>query len=321
MNLPSIKTRFKFYLRSELAHHKFANVQSRLMNKSKPNASKVHMIYRESRTAGLFSFLYTFLPEFEWAEINGLSPVVDLCNYSSIFRDIHIATGLDPWTIFFDPTNSISLEEAYSSSNLSNSNCCLNSAKHSVPFLTEWTSKFEYINLKRTIYQTYMKPSNYILDSLNKAYTQYFDPSYRTLGVNLRGLCYNLPSRNSCHPIQPTLEQAITQTDYLIDLHSISKVYLVCPDIEIINAYKIRYGKNLDIYNRPAYSLSSASKNYFEEISSNEAWVDNLSSYLVSVLLLKNCDVVCASLTSSSILLPLILNTGTPLIYFNYGIN
>ena len=102
-----------------------------------------------------------------------------------------------------------------------------------------------------------------------------------------------------------------------MDQYSISKVYLVCPDTDIIKAFKVRYGNKCFMYNRPVYSLSSAGKDFFNAISSNEAWLDHLSSYLVSVLLLKNCSVVTASYTSSSIFFPLILKDQTPLTYFN----
>lgn len=317
----SAKKRFKYYFLSERSQHKFKNIRYKMSKGLKSNYSKVHLIYRESKTAGLFSFLYTFLPEFEWAQVNNYTPVVDLCNYPSIFKDVYSSTGLDPWTYLFKPTNSISLREAYSSLNLSNSNSCLQSAKYSLPFSSEWILNSEYIEVKRKIFSTFMQPSEFIQTILDKSYLQYFAPNCRTLGISLRGLCYQNPSVNSTHPIQPTIEQAINQTDALIDEYSISKLYLVCPDVDIINAFKARYGNTLFSYKRPSYSSSSVAKDYFGVISSNESWLDHLSSYLVSVLLLKNCDIVLASLTSSSIFLPLILRNETHLKYFNYGFN
>ena len=113
------------------------------------------------------------------------------------------------------------------------------------------------------------------------------------MGILARGTDY-ITSRPKGHPIQPTVEQIIKKAKEVAKIKSCKKIYLATEDATIFQKLKETFGDRLVAPEVERYE-TKGSENINDLVSKNEKdKVQKGKEYLLSILMLANCDCIVA---------------------------
>jgi hypothetical protein len=263
---------------------------------------RLYLIYRDSETAGFFSFLYTFFSEIEFAVSRGLIPVIDMQSYRSQFG---VGNG-NVWEFLFEQPARVSPAELYAYGDFMHCSGCTRDNGLRLSWDMKWALDADLLKKKKYLFSNYIRPTKALEDSIN-SHSSIFDGWTSTVGVSLRGTCY-VSNKPYGHPVQPSTDSILSKCEHLIESGECDSVYLATIDSAIQTLFVNRFGPRLLKLDRPAYP---ASADLFRDIEINESMSSHLMAYVTSVFLFRNCTRVLGGVTSSSIFLPLICTSDT----------
>jgi hypothetical protein len=286
---------------------------SRLKSSYASNADlESYIIYRNSRSVGLFSNILVFFSHVEYAISKGMIPYIDLQHFPSQLFMNPRKSGYrqNAWDCFFEQPCLDTAEQAYSAVKVHSSNGSSNSITEPLSLDMRWAINGVFVKSKKIIYQNYFRLNEKMRNNLTEAFVELFPTDSRVIGVNIRGLCYRTENSVKGHPIHPRLEYFINRCKDYIRHKGYTHVYLSCIDNEIVKVFQDEFEHKLIWLHRNTYKLENRAS-LFRQINESESVLTSLSQYLTSIYLHQHCDYVLGSICSSSAILPLIVPNST----------
>jgi len=282
---------------------------------------EIFVIRRKPPGGGLFSNVNHVLQGLIYADRRGMTPVVDMENYSTEYSRIRKFNGKkNAWEYFFKPVSNISLADAYESKTvtLSEGNRILKNHIMSGRNLA-YIMNYEFLDEVHKIYKKYIRLNNY-----TNLYIEYIIKTKEivadsTLGVFLRGTDYLLGPTG--HPIQPDIDDVIKDIIAYLESKPIERILLSSDDIQLRKKLEDKFGKLV------IESIRSDSGSLFSDELSNQfaipkgAIARNLS-YLSEIYILSRLSFNISSLSNGSAIMHVINGrkfTDSKLYY--YGVN
>ena len=267
----------------------------------------------------MFSYFITTLGGIAYADQNGYIPVVDMKHYPNTYLYDSEVGKVNSWEYYFTQPDSLTLEEALSCRTYIISK---DTELHSWPsqaasaFYNE-DGKLDYW---RKLCKKYIHFTRPVLDGVERELKKF--AGKRVLGVSVRGTDYTGMKPHS-HPVQPTIEQAISKTREVFGTGSYDSVYLATEDRNIIAAFREEFGERLILSDRDAIDFDASAGKYitacFNDRRENDKYLTGLE-YLVSMLLLTKCNGLITSRTSGSTAI-MCLSEGFDYLYvFDFGV-
>ena len=265
---------------------------------------KYYIIYRKAGFVGIGSHIISNLSHFKYAEDNGLIPVVDMEYFHNIYLESSEFCRKNAWDYYFEQPviGNMSLHDVYSSGDFRMSSgdpleVCPND---SMEFLEDEEARMYWHNL----YLRYMPVKDEVVRLVEDFSKAHFEPfvesGEKIAGVLLRGTDY-LALRPNGHPVQPTIEQAITKIHELQKSLGFSKLFIVTEDKAISDAIVDEFGDVVILPEDVKYNYSGEGYiGYVEDSRENDKYLHG-REYLESILLLTKCNFLIAGRTSGSV--------------------
>ncbi len=312
--LRSAKAWFVYNVKS----FKFELKISSLRKKNHGDGSNIpfHIIFRESKSAGFFSYLFTFFPEIISAIDLGVVPIIDMMNFESQMGTASKESKVNIWELIYEQPLDYTLDDAYLSSTLSHSNGCRKDHASYLSYNMNWAKNPGFLSYNRDIFSKYVRLKPDVETHIQMS-ADFLHSRKSLIGVSLRGTCYTT-LKPPGHPIQPSLEEVFIRCDSLLCNGEHDGIYLASIDQDIVDGFKQRYGNDVLMLSRPTYD--SKSHDLFNEIAERESYYDHLLSYVTSIYLLRYCKHIIAGVTSSTIFIPLIVESSSKMEFLYYGL-
>lgn len=266
------------------------------------NPDKTFYIIRRSDTsAGLFSQYINILGHINYAVGKGWIPVVDMQNYRNAYTNLRHPGHENSWEYFFrQPVMQISMKEIYRSRNvvLSRGGIMEDMPDISMEFLmNRKRSRFW-----RELAKRYMPVKEEIRKAIEEEREKLFkgESDKDILGVLLRGTDYT-SLRPSGHPVQPSIDEAISCIMQLMEKNKCHYIYLATED-EYILCEMIRvFGDKLKYSNVPRYKHNVNKKLHKIRRSNTDDYIRKGINYLIPIGVLAQCGFFFGGRTSGTV--------------------
>jgi len=259
----------------------------------------VYIIRRNNSVAGLFSYFQTTLGELAYADKCGFIPVVDYCNYANSYLYKEEIGKINSWEYFFEQPSKLTLHDGLKSKRI-----ILGDGRsiHGMPGPSAdlFYNRQGELDYWKSICDKYIKVNPSIKNQVNEA-KKIFNGK-KVLGVSCRGTDY-VALRPHGHPIQPTIEAVMEKIDEVIEEQKYELIYLTVEDKKIIERMQEKYGDKLIMYDRKHadYDPNEIGLITGYDLGQKDDKYRQGFDYLVSMLLLNECDGLITSLTSGSL--------------------
>lgn len=267
-------------------------------------------------SAGVFSFFNTFLREMMVAFNNNRIPVIDMKNYWNIYhKNIGQIGNVNTWELFFEqPFPEYPLEEVYKSANVAFSDKRGKTACNQDITTDRVIRDLDLRGIYHRIYKENIRLSSRVKKEFNDIYKNVFEKNRAdgdiVLGVSVRGTDY-IAAKPYLHDIQPSLEQVYCKVKEIMDEWGITKIYVNSDEERSIDYMKDKFpGKVFSMDYQRFDNYSAGTKNLLGEIRferEDDAYHRG-ADYLVSNLLLAECDSFIGSVNSGCIATLIIKN-------------
>lgn len=260
-------------------------------------------------SAGLFSFLNTFLREMMVAFNNNRIPIVDMKNYWNIYHENVGQIGkVNTWELFFkQPFPEYTLEDVYKSANVTFSD---KRGKTACNQDITTDRVIRDLNLRETyhrIYKENIRLSIRVQEEYNNVLKNLFEKNRssddKILGISVRGTDYTA-AKPYLHDIQPSLEQIYNKVEEIMDSWGITKIYVNSDEEKSIDYMKHKFpGKVFSMDYQRFDTYQANPKNLLGDMRFERA--DDAyhrgADYLMSNLLFTECDSFIGSVNSGCI--------------------
>ena len=248
-----------------------------------------YIIRRHFDKGGLFSYFVYILGGIAYAEKKGYTPVVDMKHYPNPYLYASEVGHVNSWEYYFTQPDSLTLEEALSCRKyiISRDTQLHIKPSHSASAFYNKDGKLDYW---RKLCKKYIHFTQPVLDCVEREAQKF--AGKRVLGVSVRGTDYT-ELRPHGHPVQPTIEQAISKTHEVFGTGSYDAVYLATEDKNIIAAFQTEFGEKLILPEGDIIDFDASAGKWvsecFNDSRDNDKYLRGLE-YLVSKLLLTKCN-------------------------------
>jgi len=280
---------------------------------------------------GLFSCVNAIVSAIEYAVERGYIPVVDMKNGDNAYLYPDEIGKINAWEYYFEqPLENInqtisSLEEAYRSKNV-----IINNMHHGgivqalypagYPSLLDAGSHNRIMRRRSIQYKKYVR--------LNKNTEKYIDEQYkkiihdgdRVLGICVRGGEYRF-SRPFGHPIQPEIDDIISQVHSSMKSWNCNKIFLTTEDIDILQIFTQEFGDAVISTDRSyiKYVICDSDEGrYLKHVRpherENEKYLQGLE-YLTDIVILSRCNSIIGG-TSCGMIAAVLMSNGFEHQYF-----
>ena len=265
------------------------------------NPDKTFYVIRRFDYTGLLSYFITHIG----CVYSGLKmkaiPVIDMKNYKNTIAGEQGWCKDNPWDWFFNQPSSYNLDEVYKSKNV------IFSPLNGIPKLyphsgMDFFTNKAFINFFHELFEKRIGFSESITRKINELYDECFydKKDKKVVGVMLRGTDYNAKTAFE-HPVQPTIEEAIEKTKFVMKEYKCDYVYLTTEDKDIFDAFLNEFGNSL-LYNKNIhfYEYKDGKKIMFNKFDrENDAYLKG-EEYICQLALLTKCNCFIAGRTSGS---------------------
>lgn len=266
---------------------------------------EIFVIRRKPPGGGLFSNVNHVLQGLIYADRRGMTPVVDMENYSTEYSRIRKFNGKkNAWEYFFKPVSNISLADAYESKTvtLSEGNRILKNHIMSGRNLA-YIMNYEFLDEVHKIYKKYIRLNNY-----TNLYIEYIIKTKEivadsTLGVFLRGTDYLLSPTG--HPIQPDIGDVTKDIINYLENKPIERIFLSTDDNQLRKKLEIKFGK-LMIESIRSDSESLFSDELRKKFVIPKGVIARNLSYLSEIYILSNLSYNISALSNGSAIMHVI---------------
>lgn len=272
--------------------------QKKSFSKNKNENITIYIVRRKSKDAGLFSYFITTLGGIAYAEEHGMVPVVDFQNYPNQYILQKEIGKKNMWEFYFQQPGGISLEDALKSKNVVLGNGNVN---YSFPPLSKdlFENKNGELNHWRAICKKYIFFNDAVIQRYEQGKAMF--SGKKVLGVLCRGTDY-VAVKPIGHPVQPNVEMVIEKAEAAMNKESFDAVYLVTEDVQIVAAFKEKYGDKLLLSQQEYIDYDYEKKGFLVFYEENKQDKYNRGmDYLIAVLLLKECKGLITTITSGSV--------------------
>lgn len=257
-----------------------------------------YVIRRRDLYCGLFSLFITNLKRIDDALKMGYIPVVDMQSSYNIYLENELVGKENSWEYYFEQPCGYQLKEVYRSKNV-----IVGDGKVpkmfpylDIDFLLGRTGELHYWREKVRENIRLKKETREIIE---RKYEELFRTGEKVLGVICRGTDY-VQGKPRNHPVQPTAEQSILQSEKIMSEYGCSKLFLATEDSGTYQKFLDRFADKL-ITNKTSYidyKGGAIGKEESEQVQSRRA---NGLEYLTTVMLLAKCDCLCAGCVSATV--------------------
>lgn len=280
-----------------------------------------YVIWRESSSCGLFSFLFTTIGQIAYADYYGMIPVVDFMNYENTYLEESLQGKENVWEYYFRQPYEGMVDEKTVKSVSQIKMCNGGSMWNPSANYRLFYNKRGELDYYRKICQTYIKLSDEAEKKLILVQQQLFAEKNNILGVLARGTDY-VTLKPKGHAIQPDVDtQLIPKIDEMILKDGYEYVYLATEDQIILEKFKNKYSEKLLFYNREHIPYNhSEFKNiatYTSQMNSSKK--QQGMDYLMQIMLLTQCQGFVGGITSASICATCLPNTWENTYVFDLG--
>ena len=247
----------------------------------------------------MFAFFCAILGGINYADRKGYIPVVDMQNYPNTYLYDSEVGNVNAWEYYFTQPDTLTLGEAISCRKYIISR---DTSLHCHP---SWAASAFYnedgqLDYWRRICKKYIHFTQPVLDGVERELQKF--AGKRVLGVSLRGTDYTGLKPHG-HPVQPTIEQAISKTREVFGTGNYDSVYLATEDRNIIAAFREAFGEKLILSDRDAIDFDASEGKLiikcFDDRRENDKYLTGLE-YLVSMLMLTKCSGLITSRTNGT---------------------
>lgn len=261
-----------------------------------------YVIRRCDELAGVNSHFISAMGHIRYALRNGWIPIVDMQNYPNALLEEYEVGAKNAWEFYFKQPCNYCLEEVYNSKNV-----ILSSGfPHQVyPNDTmEFFTRRELIQMWHRYFQKYLGFSNQLQKEIDVRYTQYFadKKGEKVLGLFLRGTDY-ISLRPYEHPVQPSIEMALSKTHEIIEEQGCQWVFLVTEDQSILESFQKEFRKKLFFVQEQQRFKEMLPGEHIAEHSfhrDNDRYLKGMEG-LIQMGLLTKCNCLAAGRTSGSV--------------------
>lgn len=187
-----------------------------------------YVIWREKSHSGLFSNVFHVLAHLQYAKDLGLTPVVDMKNFRTLYNEPNPVSGKDnAWEYYFGQPSNHTLDDVYKSKRVVFCYGANNSAFGA------------YYDFTRT--QKLAKQFLYVRDHIEATALDFAQKHFHgeTLGVHIRGQEMKTAAG---HPVPPSIEQMLERAESLLQRYPISAIFVVSEEQSYVEAFQQRFG-------------------------------------------------------------------------------
>lgn len=283
----------------DFINHAYTNFKwrERKVSYGKDNKEKqFYIVRRANAKVGLFSLVLTNLGHINYAIEKGYIPVVDMQNYTPFYQGADIC-NINMWEYYFKQPCGYVLEDIKSSKKIILGNGIVTGdIEYPDDNIAYDKQKFEFW---KAVADKYLIVNEEIEKEADEIAEKLIGTS-KVLGVLARGTDYvNMRPYN--HPIQPTVEQLMEKIDEVMVEQNCDKIYLATEDKGIFIKFKERYGDKVIALDVERHETSG--KQNINDVRRMQKKDDYTMAkeYLITILLLSNCNCLVAGNTSGSI--------------------
>ena len=185
------------------------------------NPDKVfYVIWRDSLGSGFFSNFTQVLSHIQYAEGQGMVPVVDFENFRTLYNiaeDVH--GSRNAWEYYFKPVSPYSLAEVYRSKNVL---FCSGNGPYQLLFANNAGYR-EFVG-------RHSRPQPWVEERIGRWSGEF--SAHKVLGIHFRGKEINT---SAGHAFGPTVEQVIRHTDELLERFDLDLIFLVTEEAAFVH--------------------------------------------------------------------------------------
>ena len=195
------------------------------------NPDKVfYVIWRDSLGSGFFSNFTQVLSHIQYAEGQGMIPVVDFENFRTLYNICEDVYGSrNAWEYYFKPVSPYSSAEVYRSKNVV---FCSGSR----PYGLQFADNAGY----RRFVETHIRIQPWVEARIKRHEAEF--SAHKVLGIHFRGKEINT---SAGHAFGPTVAQVIRHADDLLDRFDLDRIFLVTEEAAFVEPLRRRYGDRL----------------------------------------------------------------------------
>ena len=245
----------------------------------KDNLDKIfYVIWREKSHAGLFSNVFHVLTHLGYAKDLGLTPVVDMENFATLYNEPEPVGGSkNAWEYYFLQPSPFSLKDVYRSKRVIFSYGSNNSA---------FGAYYDFPRSQKLAGQ-FLQIRPEIMALADTFAQEHFQGE--TLGVHIRGQEMKTAPG---HPVPPSIDEMLARAESMQQRHPIAKIFVVSEEQAYIDAFHRRFGgkavssEAFRTYDTNAYTLAEYPRPLHMYRLGRELMLD--------ALLLSRCDYLLA---------------------------
>lgn len=265
-----------------------------------PNINFYVIRPRPNSVQGLMSIFMETIKQINYSIEKGYIPIIDFQNYTTQYNDLN-QKEKNVWKYYFKQVSNYELDEVYKSQNVYLSG--LNSIELCPK---EFNQNFDKQSMEkvRSIVKKYIVCNDNVNNFVNAQLREMNIDIDKTIGLYLRGTDYT-KLKPAGHQKQPTINEALNQTDIMLDKTKYSNIFLVTEDIEIYKQVKNHYGSKLKSITKDKFISNYSGKDF---LINDKDSINQLSTspyerglmYLSKILILSKCSAIVAGNTSGS---------------------
>jgi len=265
-----------------------------------PNINFYVIRPRPNSVQGLMSIFMETIKQINYSIEKGYIPIIDFQNYTTQYNDLN-QKEKNVWEYYFKQISNYKLDEVYKSKNVYLSG--LNSIELCPK---EFNQNFDKQSMEkvRSIVKRYIVCNDNVNYFVNTQLNEMNIDIDKTIGLYLRGTDYT-KLKPAGHQKQPTIKEALNQTDIMLDKTKYSNIFLVTEDIEIYKQVKNHYGSKLKSITKDKFISNYSGKDFLinDKDSINQLSISPYERgliYLSKILILSKCSAIVAGNTSGS---------------------
>ena len=286
-----------------------------VLRMTKPGDKVYYIIRRYEPTCGLFAYVLPYLGHIRYALANGMLPVVDMKYHPNSYLDPKLLGKANAWEYYFCQPLGISLEEAYSGSNVIMSSSDSFSPSPGRRILSEHDELLEWRMLVKL---GLLKVQPALYSDIMAERDQLIAEDDRVLGVLVRGTDYvSLQPRG--HSIPPSIEIAINAANNLRKQWNCNKIFLATEDYRIVIRFKEFFKDACVITNRAYIKYDGQGPIGFYHLNRANDFFLLGKEYLTQIMILSKCNCLLASICGGSIGAALMADGFEKIAIFNLG--
>ncbi|MCR5651304.1 MAG: hypothetical protein K6F86_09015 [Lachnospiraceae bacterium] len=258
---------------------------------------KTFMVIRRGASyVGLYSYVSTNLGWIKVADEMGYIPVIDMKNYSNPYLKSGEVRKKNAWEFFYKQPGGYTLDDIKHCKNVVLSGTGVPPTYPSIYMYRDGSLKEWY-----DLFNKYIEIVPDIKEEIDATEGMIKRDHKRVIGVNIRGTDYTA-MKPLGHPVQPTIDEAITRTKEKMAEWEGDAIYLATEDESIVERFLAEFGSCVILPNGKRYDYRKPHKELIIHNSFDRENDEYLRGreYLVKIGVLSRMDYIISSFMGST---------------------